>query len=171
MKTCSGCLETKGFEFFYLHPRGRGGYNSRCKACHKKTLLPSNEKAAYDKNRRKFKLEELRAYDRERRSEPQRMALKRDASRVRKLIVAEQTPAWANKKAIRQVYACAVTFSKKFNVNYQVDHIIPLRGKNVCGLHVENNLQILEAKLNVSKSNRLDVDGNWELDRREYPAK
>ena len=40
--------------------------------------------------------------------------------------------------------------------NFHVDHIIPLKGKNVCGLHVENNLRIIDGLSNMKKGNKLE---------------
>jgi 5-methylcytosine-specific restriction endonuclease McrA len=54
---------------------------------------------------------------------------------------------WANKDIIAKIY-------KECPIDHHVDHIIPLQGKNVCGLHVENNLQYLTIQENLSKGNR-----------------
>jgi len=56
-------------------------------------------------------------------------------------------PKWANIEMIKEIY-------RNRKKGYHVDHIIPLKGENVCGLHVENNLQYLTAKENILKSNK-----------------
>ena len=63
-------------------------------------------------------------------------------------------PKWANLEAIAAIYAQARLLTKSTGIKHDVDHVIPLRGETVCGLHVENNLQILAARVNRSKGNR-----------------
>lgn len=60
--------------------------------------------------------------------------------------ILKRIPKWANLEKIFEIY-------KNRKKGYHVDHIIPLQGKNVSGLHVENNLQYLKAKDNLSKGN------------------
>lgn len=66
------------------------------------------------------------------------------------------TPAWANQEKIKAFYTVAKFFTDLSGgyVQHHVDHIVPLRGKNVCGLHVENNLQVLMAQDNLKKGNK-----------------
>lgn len=67
------------------------------------------------------------------------------------------TPAWANQFFIEEAYELARlrTQQKTGGVDeWQVDHIVPLKSKLVCGLHVENNLQVIPAVDNRSKNNR-----------------
>jgi len=55
-------------------------------------------------------------------------------------------PVWANRDAIKKFY-------DECPDGHHVDHIIPLRGKNISGLHVENNLQYLTVSENSRKGN------------------
>jgi hypothetical protein len=62
-----------------------------------------------------------------------------------------RTPPWANMSAIVEVY-------KKCPAGCQVDHVIPLRGDTVSGLHVAGNLQYLLAAENRAKSNKFTLE-------------
>ena len=62
-------------------------------------------------------------------------------------------PKWANQKKIKKIYDRCFELNKIGNVKYEVDHIIPLNGKLVSGLHIEKNLKIVKASENRKKSN------------------
>lgn len=68
------------------------------------------------------------------------------------------TPVWLSKfdhDYIKHIYIQAKELQKLDGIPRHVDHIIPLQGKTVCGLHVPWNLQILTATENASKGNRI----------------
>jgi hypothetical protein len=67
-------------------------------------------------------------------------------------------PPWADKKAIRAVYIKARQLTVETGIKYEVDHIIPSNHELVCGLHVENNLQILTESENIKKSNSFAIE-------------
>lgn len=75
----------------------------------------------------------------------------------RRLIKKSAMPKWANLEKIKNVYDEAAKLRENgFDVH--VDHIIPLKNKLVCGLHVHNNLQILDAKENLHKFNKFVIE-------------
>ena len=61
-----------------------------------------------------------------------------------------QRPAWADRGKIREVYE----FAKLTGMH--VDHVIPLKGATVCGLHIDTNLQLLPPEVNRAKWNSWD---------------
>lgn len=64
-------------------------------------------------------------------------------------------PKWADRNAMRAIYAEARRLTKETGVEHHVDHIIPINSPVVCGLHVEANLQVIPAVENARKGNRL----------------
>jgi hypothetical protein len=80
------------------------------------------------------------------------------SSNARKRRARHATPSWLtpeHKLQIRELYLAARRLTKDTGVKHVVDHIIPLRSNEVCGLHVPWNLQILTHIENSSKGNRL----------------
>lgn len=70
--------------------------------------------------------------------------------------IAQRTPKWADTDAIQALYNAARRMTRKTGVSWSVDHIIPLRGELVSGLHVLENLQMLPTQDNVKKGRRFD---------------
>lgn len=66
----------------------------------------------------------------------------------------QRTPPWADHEWIDHAYFVAADMTAKMGEKFVVDHIIPLQGKLVSGLHIYENLQILSASENIRKHNR-----------------
>ncbi len=114
-------------------------------------------------NYHKIKDREWRAKNPEKKAASNRAYKKRHPSVVRanhakyRAAKLQRTVSWANTKLIQEIYLNARNLSEDSGESYHVDHIIPLQGKKVSGLHVETNLQILKSKDNSSKSNKFEI--------------
>jgi hypothetical protein len=89
------------------------------------------------------------------RNNPDKITAKTGKRRASKL---NRTPSWISKEElnkIREVYKLARKLTKETGVVYHVDHIIPLQGRLASGLHTLYNLQVITAKDNLAKSNKL----------------
>lgn len=75
----------------------------------------------------------------------------------------QATPKWANSEAIQQVYLLAQFMTSSTGIKWHVDHAVPLKNKNVCGLHVEHNLVFIPGSFNVRKSNKFDDWADYPL--------
>ena len=76
----------------------------------------------------------------------------------KKLLNKLQRPSWYNSKLVNKIYNECHKLNKIAGfIKYHVDHIVPLQGKNVSGLHVQDNLEIILASANLSKSNKFET--------------
>jgi hypothetical protein len=142
MKKCSTCEETKPYTEFFKQPRNKDGYFGQCKFCvnekrkERKDSINAKQRKYYRKNKQYYI---TKAY-------------------LRNKQVARAKPAWLTEEhefMLGEIYELRDLRSKLTGVVHHVDHIVPLRGQNCCGLHVPWNLQVIPALDNLSKSNRI----------------
>jgi hypothetical protein len=158
MKICAKCKETKDLSLFSQY-KGKSYYYSYCKQC---ATVMGKEWA--EKNREKSRACKLKwqKNNRQKKADSQRQWLNKNAEihtakeAKRRAIKLNATPMWADLNAIKTEYQLAKWCSDVTGMSYHVDHIIPLNGKGVCGLHVHWNLQVLPAELNLLKGNRYE---------------
>lgn len=182
MKKCTKCGEEKALADFGRVSKTRGGgHRPDCKKCSALQtaawVKAHPEKRAaitaryYINNIERFSSPEylerarIRMADRSVQSKKkaaERLAAWKKAHRAKcnasladyKFRKVKATPTWANEFFIEEIYDLAQRRTKMLGVPWEVDHIIPLRSKTVCGLHVEHNLQVIPAVLNKQKGNR-----------------
>lgn len=69
----------------------------------------------------------------------------------------QATPMWADARVNEHIYVQCAQLSADTGGRFEVDHIVPLDNKLVCGLHVETNLRIITKSHNCSKKNRFVI--------------
>ena len=90
---------------------------------------------------------------------PQEMGQRRAWSAKRRAAKLRACPTWLTLEQleeIKQIYFIAKEKQLEEEIAYDVDHIVPLLGENVCGLHVPWNLRVISATENRRKGNKYD---------------
>jgi hypothetical protein len=148
--------------------------NGQCPECvyaRRKTPEGRVARAKSERERRRARPENARAYDVKRQQTTERRANKAKSERgrrqrpdVKAVRRAEwmawranrikRTPPWANLDAIRLVYLVAEQRTRLTGIPHHVDHFYPLNGKTVSGLHTSLNLRVIPAKENLLKGAR-----------------
>jgi len=159
MKKCNKCAEVKPLTEFYKHKKNKDRLSYTCIVCHnsiRKEYYQQNKQKEIDnairwsqENKDKKRDYYKKYYKNNRHKEIER-------SRNKQLTRENRTPSWAEDSKIKTVYEEAQYLTKSTGIVHHVDHIIPLQGKFVSGLHVHENLQVLPADENISKSNKYD---------------
>jgi 5-methylcytosine-specific restriction endonuclease McrA len=120
----------------------------------------SNRKA-YANNRQK-NIDRVTAYNKgpgaERRKEASKAYDKRHPGKAAERVSrrrSRQAVLGPATEGVKRMFELARTMSRLLGNPYHVDHIYPLNGKMVCGLHVERNLQVISEKENLAKGNKM----------------
>lgn len=176
MKICFKCKETKNPEAFGRNKCRKDGLQDYCLNCQKsiqseyrkrnrdkakfyqaeyRKINPDKEQAYKAKYRgQPANLDKIKMYQAEyRRSNLEKFRAMNAKRRASKLL---RMPKWLSElqfEHIKIFYEAAVSMTKETNIPFEVDHIVPLRGANVSGLHVPWNLQVITEYENCSKSN------------------
>ena len=164
-KSCTGCTEIKSDADFNKNQRW-------CRACEKAYYQKNKEKVSLRNKKYRLKNKEVidkrvrvwheknpekvnlykRSYRKENPGKINALTAKRRAQKL------QATPPWTNKQDLLQIqefYTEAKELQWLSEEPLHVDHIVPLQGKEVCGLHVYWNLQILPASENINKRDKL----------------
>lgn len=178
MKKCGKCFEIKSLNEFTRDKNRKDGRYPRCKACcreYKVTYDVSHkeEKGEWTVNYRLANKKETKAREsatrfrnRKQRAKYNSTWRKDNPGKVNAYAAKRRaadllaTPKWLIKEQYRQIeaiYIEAARLTKETGIPHEVDHIVPIQGENVSGLHVPWNLQILTEKENRSKGNKINL--------------
>jgi hypothetical protein len=132
------------------NPEADAARKARYRETHRAKLRIDN--IAYNRANAVDRAAYLKQYQLDNRSKVRYWAMKRHTAKL------QRVPAWLTADdhwMIEQAYELAVLRTSMFGVPWHVDHVLPLQGKTVSGLHVPTNLQVILGVENARKGNRV----------------
>ena len=161
IKQCSACREELPSALFAKHAKTRDGLQSQCKPCNnaaKKRWRAANsehvkaERAKYHADNAARLSESNAEWYQANKAKVLANTRRRQAAKL------QRTPSWADTERMAEFYEEARRLTEETGIPHEVDHVIPLQGKLVSGLHVESNLQIITQHDNRTKKNLIDLE-------------
>jgi len=168
MKICSCCGFKKPLIEFYKQKDCLDGHRSKCKLCTKETKKQrykvvkeeykernriwkeANDRTEYHAKYRQKNKEKIKQYF----ANSRHISAKNRSIRRSRLL--QRTPQWLTATDLFEI-ECIYKYCgalRDVGLKYEVDHIIPLAGKNVSGFHVPANLQVIPMVDNRQKANK-----------------
>lgn len=150
--------------------KGQTPYNKGIKCpIYTKEEIKAHQKEWREKNKEKIyaNTTKWRLANKDKQKEYARKSRVKNSARVnatnnkRRADKLNRTPKWLTKDdlwLIKEAHELAILKTKLFGFKWHVDHIIPLKGKTVSGLHVPTNLQVIEGRINIMKNNKFEGD-------------
>ena len=163
---CSTCKETKPVSDFTENKSKARRFHYSCKKCMAhKAMLRRRSKPLKEEQK---EMARIRSSEWRKNNSSRNKQIKKDwrlrnsdvknaANARRRASKLNATPDWLTEEDLTQIkYLYEIARDAKIltGEDYHVDHIVPLKGNDVCGLHVPWNLQVLPAAKNLSKGNR-----------------
>jgi len=144
-KQCYSCKVRKPFTEFNKKTTSKDGLSGYCRECAKEKLRKffnenKDKTRSYQTKYRSNNSDKVNAYNAK-------------AKIIRRKL---SVPSWVDKEELKKFYTEAKRLTQETGIKHHVDHIVPLKHKDVCGLHVPWNLQVITMTENVSKRNKFE---------------
>lgn len=163
LKKCTGCLVVKETSEFYKNRSSKDGLAYRCIPC-RKDYYDSNKESHKKKMKEHYARNSESYKNRAKKWKAENRAKHNASCMERYVLKMQRSPEWAKELTdlvCLEAYDKAKRLSDLTGVSHDVDHIIPLRGKTVSGLHIYSNFQVIPARENRSKKH-LHWPDMWE---------
>ena len=171
-KKCKSCAEAKPLSMFPDEKRNKDGKQGKCYDCANEYFRTRSKRSDIAEKKQAYRNENKprqdlynKVYYSENRSKiassvsdwqslnKAKVSSYKKSNKVRRksgyVVLTD-----VQKQEVESIYWLAKDLRAVTGQDYHVDHIVPLCGKTVCGLHVPWNLQVLPADLNLKKSNQ-----------------